>query len=118
MKMNEATIKATINRVCMLKETIAVMEGEIDRQKELLYELLVNEGITQETSDYGKASIMSFTRGTLNGKLTMNALDALQNHTAEGWIGINDCKQYKDINFVMIKRHPDMIIPMVGENIE
>ena len=103
-----------IDRVCVISETQAVLEDEKNRLKTDIKRAMLELGLDAHSSQYGKAIYMSFTRGTLNADKTIYALNKA--HVSDE-VGINDCKIFSDCTFVMIKRNPNAIIPVDGEEI-
>lgn len=106
-----------INRMCVIKETEDVLNAEYIRLRDELKYMMDEEQIDVCRGDYGKATKLSFTRGTLNSDKTEKALiDSF--HGIEDMVDIEKCKNFKDYNFVMIKRDKDTIIPVDGEDIK
>lgn len=77
------------------------MQDNIARLKMQVVKGMADLGLNQVTSFNAKATIMDFDRGTLNKDLTK---EGLEKATEGEYVTLDDCKKYKHISFLLVKR--------------
>lgn len=105
-------MKRKLDRIMAIKESIRVLEEELDRSKTDLRADMRDSMMDELSSKYGKCYYMNYTRGTLNGEKTQKALQSAK-HNVD--VSLDDCKQYTDCSFIMCKGYADTIIPTLDE---
>lgn len=90
-----------IEKIVEYKNEIDTMQDNIEQLKMQIVKGMSDLQINQVTSFSAKATIMDFDRGTLNKELTKNGLEkAIEGEN----VTLEDCKKYKHISFLLIKR--------------
>ena len=77
------------------------MQDNIDRLKMQIVKDMAELQINQVDSFNARATIMNFDRGTLNKELTKEGLEkAIEGEN----VTLEDCKKYKHLSFLLVKR--------------
>ena len=90
-----------IEKIVEYKEDIDTMQGNIDRLKIQIVKDMAELQINQVDSFNAIATIMNFDRGTLNKELTK---EGLEKATEGENVTLEDCKKYKHLSFLLVKR--------------
>ena len=90
-----------IEKIVEYKNEIDIMQDNIARLKMQVVKGMADLGLNQVTSFNAKATIMDFDRGTLNKDLTK---EGLEKATEGEDVTLDDCKKYKHISFLLVKR--------------
>lgn len=90
-----------IEKIVEYKNEIDIMQDNIARLKMQVVKGMADLGVNQVTSFNAKATIMDFDRGTLNKDLTK---EGLEKATEGEDVTLDDCKKYKHISFLLVKR--------------
>lgn len=90
-----------IEKIVEYKEDIDTMQDNIDRLKIQIVKDMAELQINQVDSFNARATIMNFDRGTLNKELTK---EGLEKATEGENVTLEDCKKYKHLSFLLVKR--------------
>ena len=90
-----------IEKIVEYKNEIDTMQYNINQLKMQIVKGMADLGINEVTSFNAKATIMDFDRGTLNKDLTK---EGLEKATEGEDVTLDDCKKYKHISFLLVKR--------------
>lgn len=90
-----------IEKIVEYKNEIDIMQDNIARLKMQVVKGMAELGLNQVNSFNAKATIMDFDRGTLNKDLTK---EGLEKATEGENVTLDDCKKYKHISFLLVKR--------------
>ena len=90
-----------IEKIVEYKEDIDTMQDNIDRLKMQIVKDMAELQINQVDSFNARATIMNFDRGTLNKELTK---EGLEKATEGENVTLEDCKKYKHLSFLLVKR--------------
>lgn len=91
-----------IEKIVEYKNEIDTMQDNIARLKMQVVKGMTDLGLNQVNSFNAKATIMDFDRGTLNKDLTK---EGLEKATEGENVTLDDCKKYKHISFLLVKRY-------------
>ena len=101
MDDRKAELLNKIEKVVELKTDIDILEANISTLKVEIIKGMAELGVETLDSFNARASIMDFERGTLNKELTQ---EGLEKATEGEDVTIDDCKKYKHLSFLMVKR--------------
>ena len=90
-----------IEKIVEYKNDIETIQGNIERLKMQVVKDMADLQINQVNSFSAKAMIMDYERGTLNKELTQ---EGLEKATEGENVTVEDCKKYKHLNFLLVKR--------------
>ena len=90
-----------IEKIVEYKNDIETIQGNIERLKMQVVKDMADLQIDQVNSFSAKAMIMNYERGTLNKELTK---EGLEKATEGENVTVEDCKKYKHLNFLLVKR--------------
>ena len=90
-----------IEKIVEYKNDIETIQGNIERLKMQVVKDMADLQIDQVNSFSAKAMIMDYERGTLNKELTK---EGLEKATEGENVTLEDCKKYKHLNFLLVKR--------------
>ena len=90
-----------IEKIVEYKNDIETIQGNIERLKMQVVKDMADLQINQVNSFSAKAMIMDYERGTLNKELTQ---EGLEKATEGEDVTIDDCKEYKHLSFLLVKR--------------
>lgn len=90
-----------IEKIVELKTDIDILEANISTLKVEIIKGMAELGVETLDSFNARASIMDFERGTLNKELTK---EGLEKATEGENVTVEDCKKYKHLNFLLVKR--------------
>ena len=90
-----------IEKIVEYKNDIETIQGNIERLKMQVVKDMADLQIDQVNSFSAKAMIMDYERGTLNKELTQ---EGLEKATEGENVTVEDCKKYKHLNFLLVKR--------------
>lgn len=90
-----------IEKIVEYKNEIDTMQDNIERLKMQIVKGMADLQINQVNSFSAKATIMNYDRGTLNKELTK---EGLEKATEGENVTLEDCKKYKHLSFLLIKR--------------
>ena len=101
MDNRKAELLNKIEKIVEYKENIETMQENIEILKMQVVKDMADLQINQVNSFSAKAMIMNYERGTLNKELTK---EGLEKATEGEDVTIDDCKKYKHLSFLMVKR--------------
>ena len=101
MDDRKAELLNKIEKIVELKTDIDILEANISTLKVEIIKGMAELGVETLDSFNARASIMDFERGTLNKELTQ---EGLEKATEGEDVTIDDCKKYKHLSFLMVKR--------------
>ena len=101
MDDRKAELLNKIEKVVELKTDIDILEANISTLKVEIIKGMAELGVETLDSFNARASIMDFERGTLNKELTK---EGLEKATEGEDVTIDDCKKYKHLSFLLVKR--------------
>ena len=101
MDDRKAELLNKIEKVVELKTDIDILEANISTLKVEIIKGMAELGVETLDSFNARASIMDFERGTLNKELTK---EGLEKATEGENVTVEDCKKYKHLNFLLVKR--------------
>ena len=101
MDDRKAELLNKIEKVVELKTDIDILEANISTLKVEIIKGMAELGVETLDSFNARASIMDFERGTLNKELTQ---EGLEKATEGEDVTIEDCKKYKHLSFLLVKR--------------
>ena len=101
MDDRKAELLNKIEKVVELKTDIDILEANISTLKVEIIKGMAELGVETLDSFNARASIMDFERGTLNKELTK---EGLEKATEGENVTLEDCKKYKDLSFLLVKR--------------
>lgn len=101
MDDRKAELLNKIERVVELKTDIDILEANISTLKVEIIKGMAELGVETLDSFNARASIMDFERGTLNKELTK---EGLEKATEGENVTLEDCKKYKHLSFLLVKR--------------
>ena len=90
-----------IEKIVEYKNDIETIQGNIEILKMQVVKDMADLQIDQVNSFSAKAMIMDYERGTLNKELTQ---EGLEKATEGENVTVEDCKKYKHLNFLLVKR--------------
>ena len=90
-----------IEKIVEYKNDIETIQGNIEILKMQVVKDMADLQINQVNSFSAKAMIMNYERGTLNKELTK---EGLEKATEGENVTVEDCKKYKHLNFLLVKR--------------
>ena len=90
-----------IEKIVEYKNEIDTMQDNVSRLKMQVVKGMADLGLNEITSISAKATIMDFDRGILNKDLTK---EGLEKATVGENISIEDCKKFRHISFLLVKR--------------
>lgn len=104
--------KRLLDNICCIKESIGLLEEELQREKDSLMSELNKSMISEINAEYGKAMILSYTRGIVSKDKTEDILIQLQSPNGLGKpVSIDDCKNFKDCHYILVRRFENKHIP-------
>ena len=101
MDDRKAELLNKIEKIVELKTDIDILEANISTLKVEIIKGMAELGVETLDSFNARASIMDFERGTLNKELTQ---EGLEKATEGENVTVEDCKKYKHLNFLLVKR--------------
>ena len=101
MDDRKAELLNKIEKIVELKTDIDILEANISTLKVEIIKGMAELGVETLDSFNARASIMDFERGTLNKELTK---EGLEKATEGENVTVEDCKKYKHLNFLLVKR--------------
>lgn len=101
MDDRKAELLNKIEKVVELKTDIDILEANISTLKVEIIKGMAELGVETLDSFNARASIMDFERGTLNKELTK---EGLEKATEGENVTLEDCKKYKHLSFLLVKR--------------
>ena len=101
MDDRKAELLNKIEKIVELKTDIDILEANISTLKVEIIKGMAELGVETLDSFNARASIMDFERGTLNKELTK---EGLEKATEGANVTVEDCKKYKHLNFLLVKR--------------
>ena len=101
MDDRKAELLNKIEKIVELKTDIDILEANISTLKVEIIKGMAELGVETLDSFNARASIMDFERGTLNKELTK---EGLEKATEGENVTLEDCKKYKHLNFLLVKR--------------
>ena len=101
MDDRKAELLNKIEKIVEYKNDIETIQGNIERLKMQVVKDMADLQIDQVNSFSAKAMIMDYERGTLNKELTQ---EGLEKATEGENVTVEDCKKYKHLNFLLVKR--------------
>lgn len=101
MDDRKAELLNKIEKVVELKTDIDILEANIETLKVEIIKGMAELGVETLDSFNARASIMDFERGTLNKELTK---EGLEKATEGENVTLEDCKKYKHLSFLLVKR--------------
>lgn len=101
MDDRKAELLNKIEKIVELKTDIDILEANISTLKVEIIKGMSELGVETLDSFNARASIMDFERGALNKELTQ---EGLEKATEGEDVTIDDCKKYKHLSFLMVKR--------------
>lgn len=101
MDDRKAKLLNKIEKVVELKTDIDILEANIETLKVEIIKGMAELGVETLDSFNARASIMDFERGTLNKELTK---EGLEKATEGENVTLEDCKKYKHLSFLLVKR--------------
>ena len=101
MDDRKAELLNKIEKIVELKTDIDILEANISTLKVEIIKGMAELGVETLDSFNARASIMDFERGTLNKELTQ---EGLEKATEGEDVTIDDCKKYKHLSFLLVKR--------------
>lgn len=101
MDDRKAELLNKIEKVVELKTDIDILEANISTLKVEIIKGMAELGVETLDSFNARASIMDFERGTLNKELTK---EGLEKATEGENVTLEDCKKYKHLSFLMVKK--------------
>ena len=101
MDDRKAELLNKIEKVVELKTDIDILEANISTLKVEIIKGMAELGVETLDSFNARASIMDFERGTLNKELTK---EGLEKATEGEDVTLEDCKKYKHLSFLLVKR--------------
>ena len=101
MDDRKAELLNKIEKVVELKTDIDILEANISTLKVEIIKGMAELGVETLDSFNARASIMDFERGTLNKELTQ---EGLEKATEGEDVTLEDCKKYKHLSFLLVKR--------------
>lgn len=101
MDDRKAELLNKIEKVVELKTDIDILEANIETLKVEIIKGMAELGVETLVSFNARASIMDFERGTLNKELTK---EGLEKATEGENVTLEDCKKYKHLSFLLVKR--------------
>ena len=101
MDDRKAELLNKIEKIVELKTDIDILEANISTLKVEIIKGMAELGVEALDSFNARASIMDFERGTLNKELTQ---EGLEKATEGEDVTLEDCKKYKHLSFLLVKR--------------
>ena len=101
MDDRKAELLNKIEKVVELKTDIDILEANISTLKVEIIKGMAELGVETLDSFNARASIVDFERGTLNKELTK---EGLEKATEGENVTLEDCKKYKHLSFLLVKR--------------
>ena len=101
MDDRKAELLNKIEKIVELKTDIDILEANISTLKVEIIKGMAELGVETLDSFNARASIMDFERGTLNKELTK---EGLEKATEGENVTLEDCKKYKHLSFLLVKR--------------
>lgn len=101
MDDRKAELLNKIEKIVELKTDIDILEANISTLKVEIIKGMAELGVETLDSFNARASIMDFERGTLNKELTQ---EGLEKATEGENVTLEDCKKYKHLSFLLVKR--------------
>ena len=101
MDDRKAELLNKIEKIVEYKNDIETIQGNIEILKMQVVKDMADLQINQVNSFSAKAMIMDYERGTLNKELTQ---EGLEKATEGENVTVEDCKKYKHLNFLLVKR--------------
>ena len=101
MDDRKAELLNKIEKIVEYKNDIETIQEDIEILKMQVVKDMADLQINQVNSFSAKAMIMNYERGTLNKELTQ---EGLEKATEGENVTVEDCKKYKHLSFLMVKK--------------